>query len=136
MKKYIPWVIIAVLILSLGVSTYLIFFADKWSGSDSDADKLEQIRPRKMKIQDVTSSSFTVVWETDSKTTGFVKYGNTSNSLSLIEQDVNGTETRTNHRITIDDLVAGKKYYFYVMSDNVAFGTDGRPLEVLTTSQL
>ncbi len=136
MKKYIPWIIIGVIVIAGSIVSYLVFFSNGGSDSQDDLSELDAIRPVNMKIENVTSTSFTVEWRTESEATGFVKYGNTSNSLSLIAQDVNGTEPRTSHQTMVSGLTAGKKYYFYVMSENVAFGRDGRALEVLTTSEL
>jgi hypothetical protein len=136
MKKYIPWIIGIVLVISLAVTIYLLLRPNDMVEEDVSVEELEQITPDNMKIEDITSSSFSVTWETEVESTGFVKYGNTSNSLSLIAQDANGTEPRIKHKIEISGLVSGRKYYFYVMSENVAFGRDGRALEVLTTSEL
>lgn len=138
MKKYIPWIIAGFLLLSSAFTTYLLLISDTKSeeGSNQSTEALDQITPHDMRTSNVTSSSFTVTWTTKVKSTGFLKYGNTSNSISLIAQDVNGTEPRIDHKVVVSGLTAGKKYYFYVMSDGVAFGIDGRALEVLTSSGL
>jgi hypothetical protein len=136
MKKYIPWIIGGVFVIASLATTLFLIFNDDNSSSDEDLSALDEIRPIDMKIEDVDSKSFRVVWKTKIETAGYIKYGNTSNSLSLIAQDVNGTDARKEHEVIVMDLSEGKKYYFYVMSDNVAFGRDGRPLEVLTISDL
>lgn len=136
MKKYIPWIIGGVIVIGGLLASYFLIFREQDNESNEDLSQLEEIRPRDMKIEDVSSNSFRVNWETSTETAGYIKYGNTSNSLSLIAQDINGTDARTDHEILVTGLSEGKKYYFYVMSDNVAFGRDGRPLEVLTISGL
>lgn len=136
MKKYLPWIIGGVIIIASLLTSYFLIFRREDSSGDQDLSELEGIQPVNMKIEDVTGTSFKVIWETNSETSGYVKYGNTSNSLSLIAQDVNGTDVRKKHQVVLTGLSEGKKYYFYVMSDNVAFGRDGRPLEVLTVTEL
>lgn len=138
MSKYIPWIVGGIVVVSIAATTYLLFrpTPEEIKERNTNTQELDAITPHKMRTSSITESSFTVTWETRDKTTGFVKYGNTSNSLSLIAQDVNGTDSVATHKVVVSGLTSGRKYYFYIMSDNVAFGKDGRPLEVLTISDL
>ncbi|MFH1547490.1 MAG: fibronectin type III domain-containing protein [bacterium] len=139
MSKYIPWIVGGIVVVSVCITAYLLFRPvgeEDTQGENTNTEELETITPNNMQTSNVSSSSFTVTWETKENSAGFVKYGNTSNSLSLIAQDVNGTKPRTSHKVVVSGLSAGRKYYFFVMSENVAFGKEGRALEVLTTSDL
>ncbi len=98
-------------------------------------DELEAIRPRNMIISEVTATSFVVEWEVNAPVSGYVTYGDTSNSVSLLAQDVNGAEPSRRHTVSVYGLTPGKKYYFWVMSDDVAFGKNSRALEVLSLTE-
>lgn len=134
MKKLIPWVIIIVMVLFLGVGGYLIIYKRDAGVSGQDDDGLEGLRPREMRIVEADSDSFTVVWKTRKNTVGYVKYGDTSSEISLISQDKQGAELLRDHEVTVRNLIPGRKYYFWVISDEVAFGREGKALEVLTLS--
>ncbi len=135
MKKFI---FAAILLVSLSIGAYgvyVIMTEDDVSVSSEASTDLERIRPRKMRFKEVGPDYFVIEWETDDSVSGYVKYGDISNSLNLIAQDVKGTVPVKNHRVRVDNLVPGKKYYVWVMSDNVAFGREGRALEVLTLTE-
>ena len=99
----------------------------------SEAEGLEAIRPRDMRITEIGGDMFVVEWNVDTPSSGYIKYGDTSNSLTMIGQDTDGIVSSRDHRVRVSNLSPGKKYYFWVMSDDVAFGRNGRALEVLTT---
>ena len=132
MKKILLASIMVVLLLSLGVAGYLLVFREDASVAGSEAEGLETIRPRNMRILEVTGTSFLVEWKVESDVSGYVRYGDTSSSISLIAQDIEGTVPSKKHSVRVTGLVPGKKYYFWVMSGDVAFGRNGRALEVLT----
>lgn len=100
-----------------------------------EAVGLDEIRPRNMRIIDVRSDGFTVTWKVASSVSGYVQYGETSTSISRIAQDVAGAVGSIEHTVNVYNLEPGRKYYFWVMSDEVAFGKNGRALEVLTLSE-
>lgn len=128
--------IIAVTLCVLGLVGfvgYVIIFDQDRDVSSSEIDGLEEIRPQNMRISEVGSDYFVVEWKTENDVSGYVKYGETSTAISLIAQDIDGTAPTRNHVVRVSNLLPGSKYYFWVMSDDVAFGKDGRALEVLTT---
>ncbi len=131
MKYIVSTVILLSVIGGLGLAIYTIVFKSEPVVMSSETEGIEAIRPRNMRITENDGTSFVVEWETTTDVSGYVKYGDTSTTLGLIAQDVNGTNVSKNHRVRINDLEPGKKYYFWVMSDDVAFGRDGRTLEVL-----
>ncbi|MBN2100941.1 fibronectin type III domain-containing protein [Candidatus Dojkabacteria bacterium] len=136
MKKFIPWIIvILVLTGTLASILYVAVFKRDVEVSGGEEEGIERIRPRSMKITETGSDYFVVEWETRDSVAGYVKYGDTSSSISLLAQDVKGAEPTEFHKVRVGQLVPGRKYYFWVMSDDIAFGRNGRALEVLTLSE-
>ncbi len=135
MKKFLlPLLIIIAFVGGAGL-VYFITVTRSAEVEKNETESLESIRPKSMRITDVGSNYFIVTWSTTKNISGFLKYGDTSNSISLIAQDVKGASTVRKHEVRVNNLLAGHKYYFWVMSDNIAFGKQGRALEVLTRVQ-
>ncbi|MEA3357553.1 MAG: fibronectin type III domain-containing protein [Patescibacteria group bacterium] len=135
MKKLVPWIIMILCVAVAGGAIYWMVFKKDVSVESSVGVEIEAIRPKQMKISEIDSNSFTVEWTTQGRVLGYLKYGDTSNAPSLVAQEVGGTKLVTEHKVKVTDLIPGRKYYFWVMSDNIAFGRDGRALEVLTLSE-
>jgi hypothetical protein len=135
MKRVMLAVIVTSLIFIAGIAVYWVYFKEEPSTLGTESENLESIRPRNMRITEVTTNSFVVSWEVSSNVSGYIRYGDTSTSLSLIAQDDQGTVPAKEHHATVTGLSPGKKYYFWVMSDEVAFGRNGRALEVLTRAE-
>ena len=134
MKYIITTLLLLGVLAGIGYAVYSVVLQSDSSVVSSEMEGLEAIRPRNMRITENTGNSFVVEWEVAKSVSGYVKYGDTSTSLGLLAQDINGTESSKVHRVRVGDLTPGKKYYFWVMSDDVAFGRDGRALEVLMIS--
>ncbi len=134
--KYTLYALIAiVLLIGVALGVYLIVIRQDPTVIGGESEGLEAVRPRDMRIVEVESDAFLVKWETKDSISGYIKYGDTSNSITLMAQDVNGTVSSTRHEVRVSNLSPGKKYYFWVMSDDIAFGRNGRALEVLTLSK-
>lgn len=135
MKKFLLASIMVVLLVAVGIAGYIFIFRQDSSVAGSEAEGLEAIRPRNMRITEIAGTSFLVEWEVKSEVSGYLRYGDTSSSVSLIAQDLAGAVPAKKHSVRVTGLVPGKKYYFWVMSDEVAFGRNGRALEVLTIAE-
>lgn len=135
MKKVIPWIVVILLIVALAGVAYFAFFRSDIGVTGVESEGIEEIRPINMKITDVRKDSFVVEWQTRTAVVGYLKYGDTSNSISLIVQEVQGSEPAQKHKVRVGGLIPGRKYYFWVISDNIAFGRDSRALEILTIAQ-
>lgn len=131
MKYFISTLILVGVLCGLGYLIYSVVLEQDSDVVSSELEGLEAIRPRNMKITENSGESFVVAWDVASSVTGYIKYGDTSATLSLIAQDVTGTAALKRHKVRVNNLTPGKKYYFWVMSDDIAFGRDGRALEVL-----
>lgn len=133
--KYVFTTVVLLAILGgIGYVIYSVVLQSESEVVSSEMEGLEAIRPRNMRITENTGNSFTVEWEVADAVTGYVKYGDTSTSLGLIAQDIQGSGPSKKHTVRVSGLTEGKKYYFWVMSDDAAFGRDGRALEVLMVS--
>lgn len=135
MKKFLPWLALALILILSGLLIFKIYFEKENSVTGAADTELERIRPRNMRITEVGKDYFIVEWRTSTSTTGFIQYGDTSSTVNLIAQDISGTNSTKSHAVRVSGLVEGRKYYFWVMSDNIAFGKDGRALEVLTLGE-
>lgn len=134
--KYVLYALIAVVFLvGIALGVYMLVIRQDPTVIGGESEGLEVIRPRDMRIVEVEQDAFLVKWETKSAVSGYIKYGDTSNSITLMAQDVNGAVSSKNHEVRVSNLSPGKKYYFWVMSDDIAFGRNGRALEVLTLSK-
>lgn len=132
MKRFLGWIAVFLLGIGVAVGGYVLVVKGQVETVGTEEEGLEAIRPRNMRISDITPDSFTVEWEVQASVSGYVMYGDTSNSLNLIAQDVRGAVPAVKHTVVVNGLIPGKKYYFWVMSDETAFGRSGRALEVLT----
>lgn len=134
--KYLLMAVFSLCILSgVGYVVYSVVLRNEIGVMSGETDGIEAIRPRDMRISDNNGNSFVVEWATNTPVSGYIKYGDTSTTLSLIAQDVEGIEAKKEHRVRVENLTPGKKYYFWVMSDDIAFGRDSRALEVLTSQK-
>lgn len=135
MKKFLIWIAVVIVLISAGAVVYFLILREDIGVSGGDQEGIEGIRPRSMKVVDVGSDYFEVEWRTNTDVVGYVKYGDTSTSISLIAQGEDGAKTTTRHKVKVRNLSSGKKYYYWVVSDDVAFGQNGRALEILTLSE-
>lgn len=96
--------------------------------------------PKNIKVTNVTDTSFTVSWITDSKTTGYIKYGTVANALSLTATDdrdqVSGTTgTYRTHHVTIRGLKASTAYYYKLgTTSTLLYDNNGQPYQTSTTT--
>lgn len=97
--------------------------------------------PQKIKLTNVTDTSFTVSFMTPSKTAGFVKWGTESGTLNSQASDdrdqLTGTAGEfTTHHITVRGLQPNTEY-FYVLGtgSRTTFDNNGAPFSVKTASR-
>ena len=135
MKNLFIWGISGVLFLALGAFGFWYFSNSQQSVSGVDSVNIDAIRPVDMRIDEIGQNYFIVSWNTKSEVSGYIRYGDTSTAVSLIAQDVSGTKPLKTHKVRVSNLFPGRKYFFWVMSDNIAFGKDGMSLEVLTLAE-
>lgn len=95
-------------IASCALCLSLIFGSTVWAQSD------DQNAPEisKVEIINVSETGATITWETDEKADSLVNYGLQSD-YGILRQPV---ADRTLHSMTLDNLEAGRVYYFRVVS--------------------
>lgn len=97
--------------------------------------------PQKIKITNITDSSFTVSFLTTERTAGFVRYGTEARKLSSQISDdrdqLSGSigEYQTHH-VTVRGLQPKTNYYFVLgTGNNAQFDNNGNPYEVETAQR-
>lgn len=98
--------------------------------------------PKDVKITNVSDTTFTVSWTTDTKTTGFIQYGTSSLSLTATAQDDRNQITGESslyktHHITVRSLRPNTTYFFKIGTGNKElYDNSGRPYETKTVGPI
>lgn len=111
-----------------------VFLVNRFRGFNLGATL--ETSPRQVRITNVGSSSFTVSWITQDKTTGLVEFGNTT-SLGELKKDIRdkdrpSSEKYQTHYVIVDNLQPENKYYFKIVSGGASFDSSGKLFEVAT----
>ncbi len=97
--------------------------------------------PQKIKVTNITDSSFTISFVTSDKTAGFVKYGEEENSTKSQASDdrdqLSGSVGEFNvHHITVRGLQANTTYYYLLgTGSRNTFDNNGQAFKVTTTKR-
>lgn len=98
--------------------------------------------PKDVKITNVSDTTFTVSWVTDTKTTGFIQYGTSSLTLTSTAQDDRNQITGDSnlyktHHVTVRSLRANTTYYFKIGTGNKElYDNSGKPYETKTVNSI
>ena len=98
--------------------------------------------PQKVKITNISDTSFTISWITQEPTIGFIEYGNTADSLDntvVDERDqLTGSSSEyRSHYITIQELTPSTTYYFKLGSHgNQLYDNNSAAFSITTGSAL
>ena len=84
-------------------------------------------------VQETLNTQTTISWTTDIDSSTFIFYS-TSASLASASQVGIDTPLTTKHQLTIQNLVAGTKYYFYVASGSAIDNNGGNYYSLTTTN--
>ncbi len=91
--------------------------------------------PQDVKITNITSSSFSVIWTTSQRTTGFVIWGESENNLNQTALDEIEGKSFV-HSSTISGLSPNKNYFFKIISDDKTYDNNQKAWEVKTAPPL
>jgi len=95
-----------------------------------------QDAPTQVYITNITDSSFVVSWLTDKATTGFIQYGEKTNSDLIVSDDRDqerGTvDNYFTHLVTVRDLKPSTAYNFRIGSASKLYDQQGQPYSVTT----
>ena len=122
-------VLIAVLLILSGT---LLFFYNRDILSKGEEDLFDGCLPINLQVQNVSANSFSVEWETLEKCLGFVKYGESIDSIDFIALDDEDNLSVKKHKVKVNELNSSSIYYFVIFSDGVEYGVEGTPIVVNT----
>lgn len=141
-------------IIGLSVLIVLIFGA-LWFYFDlqekTNAEKM-QFRPQNVQFVNITPNSIGVIWETQTKSIGSIKFSqsnNLNNPIAKIEKlikiplttptyqttdvrNILGEETRTTHLVSLKNLSPSTTYYYQIVDNDFSF--PDKPLYFQTLS--
>ena len=104
-----------------------------WSAAAPTMYPLASIRPTIVcgpYLQCGTSHSIIVRWRTDRPTTGQVHYGTTPDQLRHI---AGHTAHTTEHLVQVGNLTPNTRYYYRIMSEDIALTTNGTDHSFVTS---
>lgn len=124
--------IFLVFIISLTVTTIFLYFFYRDVILANSNSIVKSCSPSSVEIQDLGKTSFEVKWKTGNECVGYVKYGESIDSLDYTVTDQDETEKKNDHAIKIEDLDPGTSYYLVFYSDGKSYGYEGSPMLVTT----
>lgn len=123
--------LVGILILILGVVVGIVIINNKQLFSLKASPSLA---PHSVSISNVTNSSFTVTWITETPTLGVVQ--TYSNNSFFKENYYDNLETNSNlHMVDVDNLKPNTKYFLSILSGNTTFKNGSKDWEVTTSSK-
>lgn len=138
--KHIP-TLLGMAVLTIGLISGIVFI--RTSNTNSFLPRASpQTTPQNIKITNVTDTSFSVSFVTDSSAMGFVKYGTSGNNLSQTatdDRDQGGGQTNLyhNHHITVRSLKANTTYYFRLgTGTRELYDNNGSPYTITTAQAI
>ncbi len=140
-QKQIPTILgVSVLVIALVIGT--VAFTLQGGPSVFAPRASSEETPKKVKVTNVSDTSFTVSFFTDGKTAGFVKYGAEDKNLKSQASDdrdqLTGNISQYNmHHITVRGLQPATTY-FYVLgtgSNKEIFDNNGTPFKITTAKK-
>ncbi len=122
MKNIITFpTLIGVFFLIAGIATGLILIQ---SGKTFRLGASPTATPKEVRITNITDSSFTVSWVTDSPTGGFVKYGESESSLNQTALDEIENPSLT-HFASVRALNPNTQYFIKINSESQDYDNNG-----------
>jgi hypothetical protein len=114
-KKYLLTVNIVLMVLALAASLIVgLFLLSHFHASPARAATNDKIPPIifNSKIDTITASSATILWQTDKQSDSLINYGLNRN-YGMVRDPLSD---KTDHKIVLDQLTAGTTYYFRIIS--------------------
>ena len=121
------WVI-TIVILIVFISVISLFVIK--SSASQDSVYVEGCTPYNIEIEKGKSPSSVVIsWKSKEKCSAYILYGKEVGGLDMVAVDLENEIKSNEHRVTIQNLVSTKKYYYVIVSNDVIYGKDGLPLQ-------
>lgn len=115
------------LLLAIPISAYLIH-----SNITLQTGAVADTTPKNLKLTALSDTSFTLEWETDDAFAGYIFYGKSPESMTLVGQDMKGNSKFKEHKILVKNLEGDTTYYYVVVSEEDTYQSEGRSFEVTT----
>jgi hypothetical protein len=117
---------------------FTVFVANKKQLTTVNA--LNSSQPQNVRITNISDTSFTVSYTTESKVTGSVNFGKDNtlgqNALDDRDQAKKTVNEYMIHSITVKNLEPSTKYFFSITSGRQIYTTNGKNFEVTTAAPL
>lgn len=119
------------LVVAVGLGIFIFF-----SNQNMAMQKIQTIKPQQLQTLNITDTSFTVVWQTEKPSTGYVTHGTNLLKLETTkdDRDTNSPQKRLTHFVTVKNLTPETKYLYRIKIDSLSFPEE--PIEVTTTKTL
>lgn len=94
----------------------------------------QPLTPKNITVANLSDTSASIFWQTDTPTTGFIQAGSTA-SLGLTfsdERDQTSPQNRQLHFVTLTKLTPDTTYYYRIVAETLSYPRD--PLNFKTTS--
>ncbi len=124
--------IVVVIVLVVLSGTLLFFYKRDVLNTESSNGDIGGCAPFSLQVKNVSARGFVVEWETMDDCLGFVKYGDSIDSINLIAFDENGDIAVKEHSVKLTDLKASSIYYVMIISEGTEYGVEGTPIIVST----
>lgn len=127
-NKRIPTIFgIGIIVLGIVLTTVIVRVQ---TGLRSSAGSSEE--PKNVKITNLSDSSFTVTYQTDTSATGSVNYGKSKELGNTQLEDL----PKNVHSLTAGKLSPDTKYYLVIVSGQNTFLNNGVPFEISTVPSI
>jgi len=125
-------ILLSIISVLLVISGTLFFFYYRDILDEQDGVLHASCVPLNLQIRDISSNSFVVEWQTADECLGFVRYGDTIDSINYLAINGNSNVATKKHSIFVENLKPSKVYYLVVSSDGVKYGLEGAPIVINT----
>ena len=130
-KRNIP-TILGILVLIIGIAAGVLLVESR---RIFRLGATPELRPKNVRITNVSDNSITVSWTTDKEARGFIKWGENSSAPNKTATDTISVSGFT-HSVTINALAPLTTYFFNIYSNGEEFDNVGIPWQVKTGPKL
>jgi len=119
------------LLFAVPISAYLIIRGTTTTRIEAEA----KTTPTNIRITKLSEDSFTLEWETEAEFAGYIFYGPSPETMTLLGQDKKGNSKFKKHTVVVTKLEPNTTYYYIVVSENDKYQSEGKPFEVKTLTE-
>lgn len=122
---------LALLITAIALGSMIYLYQQNLDQKDQSL-----FSPKKIEVLNISDTSVTIVWQTDSKTTGQIIYGpsQTLDKTQTDNRDKKEIREHVVHFVTLKDLKPDTKYFYQIKSSNFLFPK--KPLDFKTAKTI